>query len=280
MANVTKRDFDILDANGDKYLEWKVDFRANLKAKGIEHTIMDNNSSRKQEQSKAIVLLRHHLSDNLKSEYLFVDDPKVLWDNLNARFQSLERIIGSKALHDWVNIKFQDFTLVSEYDYTLMQNSITMHTDNNILQVQYRERQYTRYSDLIVVLRMAEARRNIMWHNQNKRPVGNVAPLETYVMKTKKPWQQRKGGNFANKGSPFINRKSFQKENGKWCGIIGHWASECRTTKHLADLYVASQKGKGKDIKNNLIEDNNLVLTLDVADYLVDDIEDVAGPSV
>ncbi|KAK9713771.1 hypothetical protein RND81_06G050500 [Saponaria officinalis] len=170
---------------------------------------------------------------------------------------------------------------------------LTMHTDNNILQEQYRERQYTRYSDLIAVLGMAEARRKIMWHNQNKRPA------ET-------------GGNFANKGSPFIKRKPFQKGKGKWypnyktqmnndvrkrkfqnkkpkpndgtkcfrCGITGHWASECRIAKHLVDLYVASQKGKGKDIETNLIEDNTHVPTLDVADYLVDDIEDVAGPSV
>ncbi|XP_074318102.1 uncharacterized protein LOC141654890 [Silene latifolia] len=125
MAHMTKRDFDILDNNGTKYLQWRVDARANLKAKGLEHTILVDGNSTSQEQAKAIVFLRHHLHENLKIEYLFVEDPKELWDNLCQRFESLERIIGPKARYDRMNIRFQDFTSVSDYDSAMLR--ITSH---------------------------------------------------------------------------------------------------------------------------------------------------------
>ncbi|XP_057550517.1 uncharacterized protein LOC130828570 [Amaranthus tricolor] len=31
------------------------------------------------------------------------------------------------------------------------------------------------------------------------------------------------------------------------CGMTGHWARTCRTAKHFVELYLASQKKKGKD---------------------------------
>ena len=37
------------------------------------------------------------------------------------------------------------------------------------------------------------------------------------------------------------------------CGIKGHWSHTCHTTTHLVDLYQASVKGKGKQIKTNFI---------------------------
>ncbi|KAK9726951.1 hypothetical protein RND81_05G247900 [Saponaria officinalis] len=202
MAHMAKRDFDILDNNDTKYLEWRVDARANLKAKGIDHTILVDGNSTPQEQAKAIVFLRHHLHDSLKSEYL------------------PERIIGPKALYDWMNIRFQDFTSVSDYDSAILRitsklrlcgqvttnaamiekTQSTMHADNAVLQELYRERQYNRYSNLIAILRMVEANLKVMFQNHNKRPAGTIAPPETYAVKFGKPWQKFKRGNTFHKG--------------------------------------------------------------------------------
>ena len=36
------------------------------------------------------------------------------------------------------------------------------------------------------------------------------------------------------------------------CGIKGHWSRICRSSKHLANLYQASLKEKGKEFEVNL----------------------------
>ena len=45
------------------------------------------------------------------------------------------------------------------------------------------------------------------------------------------------------------------------CGMKGHWSRTCRTPKHLVDLYQASIKAKGKQIKMNFIDGDGLDLT-------------------
>ena len=37
-----------------------------------------------------------------------------------------------------------------------------------------------------------------------------------------------------------------------------HWSRICRTPKHLVDLYKASIKEKGKGIKTNIVDHNDL----------------------
>ncbi|VFQ99571.1 unnamed protein product [Cuscuta campestris] len=66
MANITKREFDILDLSGQRYLEWRIDALAHLKANGLENTIAENNTSSSQQKAKAIIFLRHHLHETLQ----------------------------------------------------------------------------------------------------------------------------------------------------------------------------------------------------------------------
>ncbi|VFQ61006.1 unnamed protein product [Cuscuta campestris] len=70
MANITKREFDILDLSGQRYLEWRVDALAHLKANGLENTIAENNTSSSQQKAKAIIFLRHHLHETPESNVI------------------------------------------------------------------------------------------------------------------------------------------------------------------------------------------------------------------
>ena len=99
MASIAKREFDMLDLSGQKYLEWRVDALAHLKANGLEKTIEDENDATSQEKAKAIVFLRHHIHESLKTEYLFVEDPKELWENLNEKYGHQKEVLFPQALY-------------------------------------------------------------------------------------------------------------------------------------------------------------------------------------
>ena len=80
----------------------------------------------------------------------------------------------------------------------------TFHPSNIILQQQYRERNFKRYSDLSVVLSLAEQHNDLVWKNHNMRPIGSQTIRETHSTKTHVPKAhalEHKGrGNYNNGG--------------------------------------------------------------------------------
>ncbi|XP_057249662.1 uncharacterized protein LOC104884621 isoform X2 [Beta vulgaris subsp. vulgaris] len=221
MGDLMKRQFNILDLSGHKFLEWKVDAQMNLKAQGLEHTIQSITAQQndattsttsvkiatEQEKAKALVLLRHHLHDSLKTEYLLVDDPKELWDSLNERYGHHKSVLLPKAHFDWTNLRFQDFKTVSDYNSTLFrivsllkycdhpiteQEMIdktlsTFHATNIILAQQYRLRAFKKYSELISVLLVAEQNNDLLLKNHNLRPTGSSASHEINAIESSDP---------------------------------------------------------------------------------------------
>ncbi|CAH9148569.1 unnamed protein product [Cuscuta epithymum] len=193
MANISKREFDVFDLSGQKYLEWKVDALAHLKANGLEEIIETNNLSSSQDKAKAIIFLRHHLHESLKSEYLLVDDPKELWDNLQERYGHQQKVLLPKAQYDWINLRFQGFKSISDYNSVMFQITSklklcgqkvtdadmlektfsTMHISNMLLQQQYREKGFKKYFDLISILLVAEQNNDLLMKNHNLRPTGS-----------------------------------------------------------------------------------------------------------
>ena len=54
------------------------------------------------------------------------------------------------------------------------------------------------------------------------------------------------------------------------CGMTCHWARVCRTAKHLVDLFQASQKGKGKNVESNYVDETPPEPSLDIVDFFTD----------
>jgi hypothetical protein len=75
MANLTKLEFIALDISGKNYLSWTLDVEIHLTANNLGDTIKDENKVSSQEKAKAMIFLRYHLHENLKTEYLTVKDP-------------------------------------------------------------------------------------------------------------------------------------------------------------------------------------------------------------
>ncbi|GAV85109.1 UBN2 domain-containing protein, partial [Cephalotus follicularis] len=143
-----------------------------------------------------LIFLRHHIDDGLKYEYLTVENPLELWQNLNDRFEYWKAVVLPKALNDWAQLRFQDFKTVSEYNSTLFKivsqlkmcgevitedmllekTYQTFHASNMLLQQQYRLHGFTKYRELIGSLLIAEQNNELLLQNHESRSTGS-APL-------------------------------------------------------------------------------------------------------
>ena len=176
MFNLTKLEFVSLDISGNNYLSWILDAEIHLDVSNLGETIKETNSASLQDRAKALIFLRHHLDENLKNEYLTVKDPLVLWQSLKDRYDHQKIVILPKARYDWLHLQLQDFKSISEYNSALFKITsqlklcgenitdedmlektfTTFHASNVLLQQQYKERRFTKYSKLIACLLVTE----------------------------------------------------------------------------------------------------------------------------
>ncbi|KAJ0441054.1 hypothetical protein HanIR_Chr16g0793411 [Helianthus annuus] len=66
-----------------------------------------------------MIFLRHHLHEDLKREYLTVEDPLELWTNIKERFDHQKLVLLPKARYEWLHLRLQDFKTASEYNSAL-----------------------------------------------------------------------------------------------------------------------------------------------------------------
>lgn len=67
MSYLTKLEFNTLDISGKNYLSWILDVEIHLNDIGLSNTIKNNNDSTLQDRVKAMIFLRHHLHQVLKT---------------------------------------------------------------------------------------------------------------------------------------------------------------------------------------------------------------------
>ncbi|KAI5351289.1 hypothetical protein L3X38_004180 [Prunus dulcis] len=166
MANLAKLEFAALDLSGDNYLSW------------------------------AMIFLRRHIHEALKSEYVVVDEPLVLWKALGERYDHQRMVTLPKARYEWTHLRFQNFKSVSEYNSSmhritslmrlcgeniseedmLEKTLSTFHASNVVLQQQYRHSVFKKYSELVSCLLLAEQNNELLLKNHQSRPTGS-SPL-------------------------------------------------------------------------------------------------------
>ena len=189
MTNITKLEFVAFDISGKNYLSWILDVEIHLHAMELGNTIKEGNTASQQDR------IRHHIDEGLKSKYLTIKDPLILWKNLKERYDHQKTVILSRARYDWIHLRLQDFKLVSDYNLTLFKISsqlklcgekvsdedmfektyTTFHASNMLLQQQYRERCFTKYFELIVCLLVDEQNNELLLKNQQSRPIGSIS---------------------------------------------------------------------------------------------------------
>ena len=123
MSNLTKLEFVTLDITGKNYLSWTLDAKIHLDVMNLGAAIKEENQASRQVHAKALIFLQHHLHEDLKSEYLIVNDPLTLWNELKRRYDHQKTVILLKAQYDWMHMKLQDFKIVNEYNFALFKIS-------------------------------------------------------------------------------------------------------------------------------------------------------------
>lgn len=290
MSDIAKKEFAELALDGSNYLTWALDVEIKLDSMGLDHTIVlpevGTVESTKAEKAKALHFLRHHLHPDLKSEYMTEKDPLVLWQSLKDRFDQQGSIVLPQAQHDWITLRFQDYMSVAAYnsalhriisqlrlcglkipDAEMIEKTLsTFHPNNIVLQQQYRNSKYPKYSDLISVLLVAERQNEVLLKNHSARPTGSMAVPEAHANVVgnsrgrKRGHGEKKG---KGKGSIKFKGKSKGKPRGKGelkkvtgessgvkqdncyrCGGRGHWSRNCHVPKHLVELYQQSMNEK------------------------------------
>lgn len=292
-SDIAKTDFARLAVDGSNYLTWAIDAENRLEGMKLDHCITPfeagKDGRKKPDKANALYVIRHHLDPDLKSEYMTEKDPLVLWQSLKDRFSQQQSIMLPRAQQDWINLRFQDFKSVTAYnsalhklvsklklcgqkitDTDMIEKTLsTFHPGNIVLQQQYRNSKYNKYSELIQVLMFAEQQNEVLMNNHSARPTGTIAVPEAHANvaessrnqkrgRGKKPWKGKKGAMFNGKGKRKPKGRGMpKKERGEndgeeqgecfRCGTKGHWSRNCRTPKHLIDLYQqAKKKDKGQ----------------------------------
>ena len=196
MSKINNLDFAALNVSGNNYLQWALDAKIILKSKGLSECITENNNANEKDRYRVILIIRHHLAESLKDQYLTIENPLDLWNELKSRYDHQRTVILPKARFDWTNLRIQDYKSVDEYNSALFKivskmklcgESITeqdmlektfstFHASNVLLQQQYREKGFKTYANIISCLLFAEQNNELLMRNSQMRPLGS-APL-------------------------------------------------------------------------------------------------------
>ncbi|XP_048605720.1 uncharacterized protein LOC125583165 [Brassica napus] len=139
--------------------------------------------------------MRHHLTEELRNQYLHIENPRDLWTELKSRYAM---VLLPKVKHEWMSLRFQDFETVAEFHFALSRvvyqlrlcgeevtdNDVlfktysTFHPEDLLLKHIYIERGSTTYNDLISCLTVIENDKVLKRNSEMRYPDTNETDID------------------------------------------------------------------------------------------------------
>ncbi|XP_022564336.2 uncharacterized protein LOC111208944 [Brassica napus] len=91
-------DYVALNLSGDYYLQWALDTKINLRSKELGDAIIEGNNETDKNRYMAISIIRHHLIEGLKDQYLTMENPLDIWTALQRRYDHQKTIVSMMRL--------------------------------------------------------------------------------------------------------------------------------------------------------------------------------------
>ena len=212
--------FSPLHLDGSNFLEWINDARTVLCAEDLAKTLIHpqpahspNNSTDEADNVplvsevpavskwQALALLRRHMDQALRMQYLEVDDPADLWAQIQARFDHQQTLFLPQARTDWANLRVLDFsdfaTFNSELHRIVAQLRLcgqrvteaemvektlsTFPPTTAILSQQYRNMKFKKHANLMSHLLLAKKHQQLLLKNAESRPAREVHTTDAAV---------------------------------------------------------------------------------------------------
>ena len=198
MANIEKPKFNIIDVSGNSYLFQCLDLELHLQGQGLVEILIEDGDYTKKDEANALIFIRRHLLDALKTQYLQVRQPFDLWKRLKEWYDHTKTVMLPQTQYDWQHLRLQDFKSVSEYNYALFdivfrlelcgvkltevelleKTFSTFHVSNILLQQQYMQYQFKTYFELISMLLIDKQINQLLLKNHDLRPTSAKEILE------------------------------------------------------------------------------------------------------
>jgi hypothetical protein len=217
---------------------------------------------------------------------------------LKERYDHQKTVILPKTRYDWLHLRLQDYKSVSEYNSAMFRITSQLllcgekvtdeemlekiysafHASNVLLQQQYREKGFKKYSELISCLLVVEQNNELLMKNHESRPSDSSTFPEANVMRYDNRnrgrgrghghgrgrgrghgYEYGQGCGRGNYGVHFKNTARHQnmpEKEDREKGEMDKTEHPCRTTKYLVDLYQQSLQKKHKRIETNFANGN------------------------
>ena len=206
--------------------------------KKLTETKKIGNKSPPEHIAEAIIFLKKQLDKNLMHDYANIEDPTELWQTLKERFDNQKEINLPHALEEWKNLRFQDFQKVEEYNSAVLRivaqlnycdspvyeakmldkTYNTFHKEHKLLPRIFKKCGYTRFSELMVTLMLAEKNDELLIKNHNSRPTAaktfsKVNAMAVENSERRNQTNRGRGRRFNNKRGKIYNPKWKRSNN-------------------------------------------------------------------
>ncbi|XP_048613342.1 uncharacterized protein LOC106403876 [Brassica napus] len=209
-----------------------------------------------------------------------MENPLDLWTALQRRYDHQKTVLLPKAKHEWKNLRFMDYKSVDEYNSVLFKIVSMMRLcGEEVTEKELLDKTFFTFHSTNVLLQQHEMRpigtaalpeaneaekkdpKECNHVHDDKRSHGKGR--SRYKGRGRDNYSYGRQGNHNNRGrgsSYGRGRCSYDRGRGSIskpsnstksachrCGMSNHWAKNCRTPKHLCELYQESLKNKNPE---------------------------------